>query len=324
MDYLSRITGKKVLITGGLGFIGHNLVKELLKYKCKIILIDDGSNGNENILKDELNKIEFHKFSVTEIDKLYPLLYDVNYVFHLACVQISRSSSEPLYDLEVNAGSTLKILEYYRKNKSAKLERFLYTSTASVYGTANSLPIKESDPVNILSHYAASKFLAENYVNIYNLLYDIPTTVVRYSNVYGFGQSPLNPYCGVIGKFIHNVLTNQTLYIFGDGEQTRDYTFISDAIKATILAAVHPRSYGDIFNIGTSVETSVNNIIEIIKQFYPNLKVKNLPERDIDNVRRRSVDISKIHKRLGWLPEVNIKSGIEQTIIWYENFLKTK
>lgn len=323
MDYLSRITGKKVLVTGGLGFVGHNLVKELLKYKCKIILVDDCSNGNELILKEHLDDIEFHKFSVTDTEKLYTFLDDVNFVFHLACVQISRSSSAPLYDMEVNAGSTLKILEYYRKNRSVNLERFIYTSTASIYGTARSLPINESDPVNILSHYAASKYLAENYVNIYNSMYDIPTVVVRYSNVYGFGQSPNNPYCGVLGKFVHNVLTDKPLYVFGDGEQTRDYTFITDAVKATILAAVHPRSYGDIFNIGTSVETSVNKLIHIMKQIDPRVKSEALPERDIDNVRRRSVDISKIHKRLGWLPEVNIESGIKQTITWYQDFLKT-
>ncbi|MFC2135024.1 NAD-dependent epimerase/dehydratase family protein [Bacteroidota bacterium] len=322
MDYLSRITGKKILVTGGLGFVGHNLVKELLKYKCKIILVDDCSNGKESILKEHRDEIEFYKFSVTETEKLYPFLDSVNYVFHLACVQISRSSSEPLIDMEVNAGSTLKILEYYRKNRSANLERFLYTSTASIYGTARSLPISESDPVNILSHYAATKYLAENYVNIYNLMYDIPTVVVRYSNVYGFGQSPNNHYCGVLGKFINNFLINEPLYVFGDGEQTRDYTFVTDAVKATILAAVHPRAYGEIFNIGTSVETSVNKLINILKQIDPGLKAETLPERDIDNVRRRSVDISKIHKRLGWLPEINIESGIKQTLTWYENFLK--
>lgn len=322
MDYLSRIAGKKILVTGGLGFVGHNLVKELLKYKCKIILVDDCSNGSESILKEHLDQIEFHRISVTDTEKLYPILDDVNFVFHLACVQISRSSSAPLYDMEVNAGSTLKLLEYYRKNRSVNLERFIYTSTTSIYGTARSLPINEGDPVNILSHYAASKYLAENYVNIYNSMYEIPTVVVRYSNVYGFGQSPNNPYCGVLGKFIHNILTNQTLYVFGDGEQTRDYTFITDAVKATILAAVHPRSYGDVYNIGTSVETSVNKLINIIKQIDPRVKSETLPERDIDNVRRRSVDISKIHKRLGWLPEVNIESGIKQTMLWYEDFLK--
>lgn len=321
MDYFSKIAYKKVLVTGGLGFIGHNLVKELLKYNCKIIVVDDCSNSDEKVLSEQLKDIEFHKLSVTDTDKLYSLLDDVNFVFHLACVQISRSSSEPLYDLEVNSGSTLKILEYYRGKKTSKLERLVYTSTASIYGTAHSLPIAEDDPVNILSHYAATKYLAENYVNIYNLLYDVPTTIVRYSNVYGFGQSPINPYCGVLGKFIHNMLTNKILYVYGDGEQTRDYTFISDAIKATILAAVHPRSYGDVFNIGTSVETSVNDIINILKQANPLIQVKKLHERDIDNVRRRSVDISKIHKRLGWLPEINLENGIKQTIEWYKKFL---
>jgi UDP-glucose 4-epimerase len=152
----------------------------------------------------------------------------------------------------------------------------------------------------------------------------VPTAVVRYSNVYGFGQSPLNPYCGVLGKFVHNSLSGESLKIFGDGEQTRDYTFITDAIKATILAAVHPLAYGDVFNVGTNVETSVNKLADIIQSIIGPCIIEHMPERDIDNIRRRMIDIEKIHQRLGWAPEIGMQKGIELTLNWYKDYLKVE
>lgn len=325
MDSSEKLNDKKILVTGGLGFIGKNLIKKLINFNCKIIIIDDCSNSSENVLNEfnsQSGKLEFHKFSVVEREKLNEFLRNVNYIFHLACVQISKSSSNPYEDLQVNAISTLNILEYFRNNKNTKLERILYTSTSSIYGNAKSLPIKEDDSINIMSHYAASKYLAENYIRLYSALYNIPTVVVRFSNVYGYGQSPLNPYCGVLGKFIHNALTGEKLIIFGDGEQTRDYTFIDDAVDAVLKAIVSPKAIGEVFNIGTEVETSVNKLVDIIKKFVPEIEVQFLPERDIDNVRRRSVDISRIRSKLNWSPNININKGIEKTINWYKSFLQ--
>jgi len=125
-----------------------------------------------------------------------------------------------------------------------------------------------------------------------------------------------------LGKFIHNSLTGQPYQIFGDGEQTRDYTFITDAVQATILSAVHPQALGDMFNVGTGVETSVNMLQQIISSFQPGSSVDFVAERDIDNIRRRVVDIEKIHQRLGWSPRVNIQKGIEETIKWYKGLIK--
>jgi len=322
INYYEQIRGKKVLVTGGLGFIGHNLVKSLLQnYDCDVIVVDNCINSSPEVLGEYLSKIQFHQISVLETDKLFPLFNGVNYIFHLACKQISASGKDPLDDLRVNSESTLLMLEYIRNNGLPDLERFIYTSSCSVYGSSTRLPISESDPTIVLSNYAATKLLGENYTMIYNRSYDLPTTSVRYSNVYGYGQSPRNPYCGVLGKFIHNALTNQKLSIFGDGEQTRDYTFITDAIDATILAGVHPKSLGDVFNVGTGIETSVNKLSELIVDLSGDVSIENVPERDIDNIRRRSIDIEKIHQRLGWSPRVTIKKGIRETLEWYKNTL---
>ena len=322
INYYEKIKGKNILVTGGLGFVGHNLVKTLLhEYGCTVISVDNCANSSEAVLGEDINKVEFHKISVLDTDKLFPLLKGVNYIFHLACKQISASGTDPLDDLRVNAESTLLLLEYIRHNELPSLESFVYTSSCSVYGSSTRLPICEDDATYVLSNYAATKLLGENYALIYNKAYDIPTSCVRYSNVYGFGQSPRNPYCGVLGKFVHNALTGQNLAIFGDGEQTRDYTFITDAVSATILSAVHPKAIGDIFNVGTGTETSVNTLAKLINEKVGNLNIENVPERDIDNIRRRSIDIEKIHQRLEWSPKINMQKGIELTIDWYKTTL---
>ncbi|MEJ7820766.1 MAG: NAD-dependent epimerase/dehydratase family protein [Chitinophagaceae bacterium] len=322
INHYEKIQGKKILVTGGLGFVGHNLVKTLLNdYGCKIIIVDNCANSSEDVMGNEINLTEYQKISVLETEKLFPLLKDVNYIFHLACKQISASGNDPLDDLRVNAESTLLLLEFIRHNKLPSLERFVYTSSCSVYGSSTRLPIREDDATFVLSNYAATKLLGENYTLIYNKAYDIPTTSIRYSNVYGFGQSPRNPYCGVLGKFVHNSLTGQKLSIFGDGEQTRDYTFITDAVNATILTAVHPKAVGDVFNVGTGTETSVNTLAKLINEKVGNLTIENIPERDIDNIRRRSIDVEKIHQRLGWSPKINMQKGIELTIDWYKSTL---
>ncbi|HYP51781.1 MAG TPA: NAD-dependent epimerase/dehydratase family protein, partial [Pyrinomonadaceae bacterium] len=225
-------------------------------------------------------------------------------------------------DLRVNGESTLNILEHIRHNSLPQLERFVYTGSCSIYGSSLELPLNENSKPNILSHYAATKYLGETYTQLYNTKYDLPTACVRYSNVYGYGQSPLNPYCGVLGHFIHNALTNQPLKIYGDGEQTRDYTFVTDAVAATILTAIHPRASGEIFNIGTSVETSVNKLADLIGALAPGAKIENHPDRDIDNIRRRWVSIEHIHRKLGWVPAVGIAKGVEATFNWYKDFLK--
>jgi len=319
INHYEKIRNKKVLVTGGLGFVGHNLVKTLLnEYQCEVIVVDNCSNSNPSVLGDDLARVNFQQLSVLDTVKLFPLVKEVNYIFHLACKQISASGKDPLDDIRVNAESTLLILDHIKNNDLPELERFVYTSSCSVYGSSVILPISETDPTIVLSNYAATKLLGENYTMIYNRSYDVPASSVRYSNVYGYGQSPRNPYCGVLGKFVHNSLTGQALSVIGDGEQTRDYTFITDAVNATILAAVHPKALGEVFNVGTGIETSVNKLADLIKENIAGLLVEQLPERDIDNIRRRSINIEKIHQRLGWSPEVGIQKGIQLTIDWYK------
>lgn len=319
MNFNNNIIGKKILITGGLGFIGHYLSKTLIMhYQCDVYVLDNMLNSSITTLSRYTTKYTYINDSVNTFE--LSLLDDFDYIFHLACVQIAHSSSDPTLDLNTNAGSTLRILEYLRKKKT-KLSKFIYTSSASVYGNAQFGICNETGPTRTLSHYASTKLLGENYTIMYQKLYNIPTTSVRYSNVYGYGQNPSNPYCGVLGKFVHNALTNNPIKIFGDGQQTRDYTFISDAVDATILASTNPAAEGEVFNIGTGIETSVNQIAKELRDRYPELIIEYVKPRDIDNIRRRYMDINQIQTKLGWEPLVSFESGIEKTINWYKEFL---
>lgn len=320
INHIDQLKGKKVLVTGGLGFVGQNLCKVLVNnFNCDLVIVDDCSNSSEDVLDLFTERVTFKKISVLDTEQFFPLIRETNYIFHLACKQISASGLSPVDDLNVNALSTLLILDFIKDNDLSNLERFIYSSSCSIYGSSNIIPTSELGSTNIKSNYAATKLLGENYTTIYNTNYDIPTSVVRYSNVYGVGQTPDNPYCGVIGKFISNALAGTPLHVFGDGEQTRDYTYIDDAIRATIIVATDPKALGEIFNIGTSTEISVNDVIDIVKQEIDLVKVEYMEERDIDNIRRRAIDIEKIQQKLGWSPRVNIKRGIIETIDWYQS-----
>jgi UDP-glucose 4-epimerase len=309
----------KILVTGGAGFIGSSLVNRLLTdYNCTVIVVDNLVNGDFGRLIESDNLITINE-SVLNLDAYSSYIDEVDYIFHLACVQISKSSNTPFLDLETNAVSTLSILEHLRKHKNTNLKKFIYTSSCSVYGNSLTTPVTEKVPVNISSVYAATKYLGENYTNLYHKNYNIPITIVRYSNVYGYHQTPEDKVCGVIGKFIYNAINNLPLTIYGDGMYTRDYTFIEDAIDATLLAALNEKALGRTYNISTNSNYSVTDLIKIIKSFYPNLHVSYEHPRIIDNIVHRLISYDTIQKELKWKPIYTLEEGVQKTIDWFNN-----
>lgn len=313
-DQMSSIRGQRVLVTGGLGFCGWNLTRFLAEQlNCRVTVLDDCSNATPPA--EVPHGVTIVIGDVREETVFAPLIRENPWVFHLACRTILTCGADPESDLEVNALSTLRMLEFLRRERPAGFQRFLYTSSTSIYGNCRHLPADELDPPNILNHYAASKLLGEQYTLLYHAAYDVPTVCVRYSNVFGPGQSTRNPYCGVIGKFLDAAATGAPLTVHGDGEQTRDYTYISDAVEATVLAAAAPKALGDLFNIGTGVETSVNTLASEINALFANVSdVLYIDRRDIDNIRRRSLSPEKIRVRLGWIPQVSLRAGLRRTV----------
>jgi len=313
---LREFENKRVLVTGGCGFVGSNLVNKLVKSGAKVTVLDDLFTGDlVNI--DSLSDIHFVNGSVINRDLVDQLVTQVSLVFHLAARNIIVSTKDPYHDLQVNVFGTFNVLEAARKSK---VERVIYTSSASVYGNSRYLPINEDDRLNILNPYAASKLSGENYCMAFYETFGLSVTILRYSNVYGYNQSPKNPYCGVISKFFENTLQGMSPDIHGDGEQTRDFTFVDDVVDATLLAALSPKAEGEIFNVGTGLETSINELARIIITLTGNsLEPTYIDRRDIDNLRRRVLNIEKIRKDLKWIPETTLKKGLQKTHEWFQS-----
>jgi len=306
MDY----KGARVLITGGAGFIGSNLARRLIADEAEITILDDFSTGNMENLEGVKAEVIHGSVFDKELAKFYVQSSDV--VFHLAAKSISASTKNPADDFETNIGGTLNILMAMQHPCPFKL---VYASSASVYGNARYLPINEDDAINLLTPYAVSKFAGEGYCMAFYESFSIPVIVLRLSNVYGPYQTPANPFCGAIGKFMHSVLHYRNIIIHGDGLSTRDFTYVSDVVEALYTAGLS-KVEGEVFNVATGIETSVLTVADKILQINPDLSIDFIDRRDIDNIRRRVLNIEKIRKRLKWTPKVNLSAGLINTYNW--------
>jgi len=308
--------GKNILVCGGAGFIGSNLVDRLVAENAEVTVLDDLFTGKvENI--SSFDKIRFIKGSITDYLLLEKLISEVDLVFNLAVRNIIVSTRSPQLDFEVNARGIFNILLAAQNHG---IERIIYTSSASIYGNPKYLPINEDDSVNILNPYAASKLTGENYCFAFYETFKVPITILRYSNVYGINQNPDNPYCGVVSKFFKSVMNSDTPHIHGDGEQTRDFTYVDDVVEATLLAAISPKAEGEVFNIGSGIETSINHLARMILTLNGNnLEPRHIDRRDIDNIRRRVLNIEKIRHTLRWIPTTTLEKGLEKTYSWLKS-----
>lgn len=305
---------ENVLVTGGAGFVGSNVVRRLLSGGASVIVLDDFYTGTEANLPKGCARLDVVRGSVTDVDVVKTQVSRANVVIHEAARNIIVSTKNPREDYEVNIGGTLNVLLAAREHK---IKRVVYSSSASIYGNPRYLPINEDDVTNMLSPYAVSKFAGENYCRAFYESYGLSTAVVRYSNVYGPMQRPDNPYCGVIAKYFAAAMAGEPLRVHGDGEQTRDYTYVDDAVEATLSAAFSPKADGQVYNIGTGREMSVNRLAQLIVDICKSTSgVVHIDRRDIDNIRRRVLNIEKIRRELRWVPTVTIESGLRQTYKW--------
>jgi UDP-glucose 4-epimerase len=314
MDLLEDLSGRRVLVTGGAGFVGSRIVARLLDAGADVLVLDDFSTGSRDGLAEWAPSVEILEGSVMDFELVREALAGRDIVIHAAARNIVLSTQNPKDDFSVNIGGTLNVLLAARELGTS---RIVYTSSASVYGNPRYLPISEEDPVNLLSPYAVSKYAGEGYCHAFYESYGLPTAVVRYSNVFGIGQRADNPYCGVVAKFFQAAIANELLQIHGDGEQTRDYTYVEDAVTATLQVAVSPRAIGQAYNVGTGRETSVNRLASLIIDITgASVEPLHVDRRDIDNIRRRVLNIEKIRRELRWLPELTVEHGLRETYAW--------
>jgi len=293
----------RAVVTGGAGFVGSNVANELVRQGNRVVVVDDFNSGSKTAVAD----VEVVEGCVTDYRLMRRLFRQADVVFHLACRNIIMSTHNPADDFRVNAGGTLNVLLAARDENVGKV---VYTSSCSVYGN-QAVPIPETAPVSLLTPYAASKFAGEGYCQAFHASYGLATTVVRYSNVYGPGHRPENPCCGVVARFVHDSLERRPMRVYGGGEHTRDYTYVDDAVAATILAA--DAKPGSVYNVGTGKETSVNQLAHMVGG-----PVEHVGLRDIDNVSRRSLSFDRISADLGWQPQTQLGEGIRLTREWME------
>jgi UDP-glucose 4-epimerase len=278
-----------------------------------VVVLDDFFTGVEENL-DPGAGVEIVRGSVTDDELVRSVMAGCAAVVHQAARNIIVSTRNPREDFEVNVGGTLNVLLAAQEHH---VQRVVYASSASVYGNPRYLPINEDDSVNVLSPYAVSKYSGENYCKAFYETYGLSTAAVRYSNVFGPGQSSQNPYAGVVAKFFEAAMRGEPPRVHGDGEQTRDFTYVDDAVEATILTLISTKADGQVYNVGTGRETSVNALAQqIIEVTGGTVEPEHVDRRDIDNIRRRVLNIEKIRRELRWTPSVTIEEGLRRTHSW--------
>jgi len=302
---------KKAVVTGGAGFIGSHLTEELARRGYYVIILDDFSTGKIENIEPLLKKksVELIQGSITDLPLLRRFFPGVDYVFHQAAIpSVSRSIENPEVTHEVNATGTLNVLLVAKDNGVRKV---IYASSSSVYGDTPTLPKSEDMLPNPQSPYAVTKLAGEYYCHVFQEVYGLPSMCLRYFNVYGPRQDPLSEYAAVIPKFIKTVSEKSPPIIFGDGEQTRDFTFIKDAVEANILAAESNAT--GIFNIGRGESITINQLARLtIKLMGDNVEPIHAEPRPGD-IRYSLADISRA-KTFGYNPKYSLEEGLMETI----------
>jgi len=310
----------KVIVTGGAGFIGSNLVQELLKRGHQVSILDNLSTGrlsNIEFLLDDKN-VAFVRGSVNNLALMRRLFSGTDFVFHQAAVpSVPRSIRDPRTSHLANATGTLNVLLAARDNSVKKV---VFASSSSVYGDTPTLPKVEDMAPNPQSPYAVSKLAAEQYCRVFEQVYGLNTVCLRYFNVYGPRQDPGSPYAAVIPLFINSVLAGKSPVIFGDGEQTRDFTYVKDVVTANILAAESPAT--GIFNVGSGFRVTINRLAQLIIKIVGDSKIKVVHrEARPGDVLHSLADISRA-KTFGYRPRYTLEDGLPEVVEYLRQLVK--
>jgi len=310
------IKGEEVVVTGGAGFIGSNL-SEVLSVHNNVTILDNFATGRMKNIAHLLEKenVELVEGSITDLELLKKVFKDKKYIFHQGALpSVERSVKDPLTTNNVNITGTLNVLLAAR---DCHVEKVVFAASSSAYGETPTLPKVETMKPSPLSPYAVTKICCEEYLRLFHELYGLRTTSLRYFNVYGPKQDPNSQYAAVIPRFIKAVMRNEPPTIYGDGKQSRDFTFIKDVLQANLKAAVSEKCDGEVCNIATGKRITVENLaFKIIKAFGKNLKPVYAPPRPGD-IKHSLADISKAKKLMGYKPEYNIDRGLKETITYF-------
>jgi len=306
----------RYLVTGGAGFIGSNIVDELLRRGHEVVVLDDLSAGKEENLARVRQKIDFRVGSITDLATVQSACKGADYVIHLAArTSVPRSVKDPLESNHVNIDGTLNVLVAAR---DAKVRRIVYAASSSAYGETPTLPKIETMQPAPISPYGVTKYVGELYAQVFGRVYGLENVCVRYFNVFGPRQDPTSQYSGVLARFMLAVLQGQQPIVYGDGEQSRDFTYIDNVVDETLRACEADGASGMVFNGGTGARITLNQVLKLLEKITgKKVAARYDPPRNGD-IRDSQADISLARKTLRYEPGVLFEEGLRRTWTWYE------
>lgn len=313
------------LVTGGAGFIGSHIVEGLLRRGHQVRVLDNFATGakyNLDAVQQQLRAegmpgaLELIEGSILDTETLAAAIAGLDYVFHQAALpSVAFSLQDPLLSNRVNVEGTLCVLIAAR---DARVKRVIYAGSSSAYGDSPELPKREDHPTNPLSPYAVAKLTGEHYCRLFTQLYGLETVTLRYFNVFGPRQNSNSQYAAVIPKFITALLHGEPLPVFGDGEQSRDFTHVENVVQGNLLAMTAPDVAGQVLNLANGSRTSLRQLIAYLEELTgQRAQVEFLPERPGD-VRHSQADVTRAVQLLGFAPQVDVKEGLRRTLVSYQ------
>jgi len=306
----------KYLVTGGAGFIGSHIAEELLHRGHSVRIVDNFSTGKRENIAPFLGKIDLIEGDIKDFEVCQQAVKDMDFVLHQAALtSVPRSIEDPLLTNEVNITGALNLL---LASRDAGVRRFVLASSAAVYGDNPGLPKKENMEGLPLSPYAASKRMGELYCQVFNRAFGLSTVSLRYFNIFGPRQDPSSQYASVIPNFIGKMLKEEKPVVFGDGEQSRDFLYVSNVVEANILASQAGDVSGEVFNIGSGERTSVNSLVVKLNEVLDKEIKPTYEEPRPGDIKHSYADISKARKMLKYEPSVSFSEGLGETVRWYK------
>ncbi len=305
------------LVTGGAGFIGSHIVSALAETGVRVRIIDDLSTGYRENLDGITGELDFVQASLADEQSLRRALEDVELVFHEAAIpSVPRSVENPRQTHIASVDSTFSLL---LASRDKKVRRIVYAASSSAYGDQSTLPKVETMLPEPLSPYAVAKLVGEYYAQVFTRVYGLETISLRYFNVFGPRQDPSSQYSGVISRFISALLNQENPVIYGDGEQSRDFTYVADVVEANLKAAETTRGIGKIINVANGERISLNRLLDQLKELTDKTDVvADYREPRAGDVRHSLADISRARDLLGFKPRVDLRTGLQLTIDWWK------
>jgi nucleoside-diphosphate-sugar epimerase len=308
------------LVTGGAGFIGSALVNRLLELGHWVRVVDNFSTGFRSNLDNCLDRIDLIEGDLAELAVCKASVQGVEYVLHQAAIpSVQRSVEDPLSSHRANITATLNMLVAAR---DAGAKRFVFASSSSVYGDSETLPKVETMPENPISPYALTKLAGEKYSLVFHRIYGLPTVSLRYFNVFGPRQNPHSPYSAVISRFVEAALRGIRPVVYGDGEQSRDFTYVDNVVEANLLACRAEDVGGMVFNVGTGQRHTLNNLLRSLSTIVGHQLEPDYANPRVGDVRHSQAGIEKAKRFLGFEPRVSFHEGLERTVDWFRKSVK--